>query len=159
MAHAGTSQVMDRPLRIKLAGSVLVMLRLENGRHIRGKLHQVSTSGGLLHLDQLLAEKIKVEVMFHVGECTVRSSASMLFPMWATQGCLQPFEFVNFAEPERTRLIRNWRSCVTRARLLSPFPNYLPATSLSAAEMCKAEHRATLQSAVVMKLAGGTIYS
>lgn len=95
---------MDRPPRVKLAGSVLVMLRLENGRHIRGKLHQVSTSGGLLHLDQPLAEKIKVQVMFHVGECTVRSSASMLFPMWATQGCLQPFEFLDFAETDRKAL-------------------------------------------------------
>ena len=104
MPHSGTSPALDRPKRIKLAGSVLVMLRLENGRHIRGKLHQVSTSGGLLHLDQPLAEKIKVQVMFHVGECTVRSNASMLFPMWATQGCLQPFQFVDFPEPERTAL-------------------------------------------------------
>lgn len=80
------------------------MLRLENGRHVRAKLHQVSSSGGLLHLDQPLAEKIKVQVMFHVGECTVRSSASMLFPMWATQGCLQPFEFLDFPEPERKAL-------------------------------------------------------
>jgi hypothetical protein len=104
MAYAGTSQALDRPPRVKLAGSVLVMLRLENGRHIRGKLHQVSTTGGLLHLDQPLAEKIKVQVMFHVGECTVKSDASMLFPMWATQGCLQPFEFVDFPTPEREAL-------------------------------------------------------
>src|SRR5437764_8841902 len=106
MAHAGTSQALNRAPRIKLAGAVLVMLRLENGRHVRGKLHQVSTSGGLLHLDQPLAEKIKVQVMFHVGECTVKSSASMLFPMWATQGCLQPFQFIDFPEPERTALVK-----------------------------------------------------
>lgn len=122
MAHAGTSQVMDRPPRIKLAGSVLVMLRLENGRHIRGKLHQVSTSGGLLHLDQPLAEKIKVEVMFHVGECTVRSSASMLFPMWATQGCLQPFEFVNFAEPERNALDQELAKLRDKGTITVSFP-------------------------------------
>jgi hypothetical protein len=80
------------------------MLRLENGRHLRGKLHQISISGGLLHLDQPVAEKIKVQVMFHVGECTVRSSAFMLFPMWATKGCLQPFQFVDFPDQERLAL-------------------------------------------------------
>ncbi|HZQ69151.1 MAG TPA: hypothetical protein VFA68_11585 [Terriglobales bacterium] len=104
MPQGATGRALHRAPRVKLAGSVLVMLRLENGRHIRGKLHQVSTSGGLLHLDQPLAEKIKVEVMFHVGQCTVRSNASMLFPMWATQGCLQPFQFIDFPEAERIAL-------------------------------------------------------
>ncbi len=80
------------------------MLRLENGRHVRGKLHMLSTTGGLLHLQNALDEAIRVEVLFHVGRCTVRNPARMLFPMWATQGCLQPFEFLELPEQERTRL-------------------------------------------------------
>jgi hypothetical protein len=28
----------------------------------------------------------------------------MLFPMWATQGCLQPFEFVDLGEQDRLKL-------------------------------------------------------
>jgi hypothetical protein len=93
-----------RPPRIKLAGTVLSMLRLENGRQVRGKLHIVSATGGLLHLETALDEAILVEVMFHVGTCTVRNRARMLFPMWATKGCLQPFEFIGFAEEERHKL-------------------------------------------------------
>jgi hypothetical protein len=93
-----------RPPRIKLAGTVLSMLRLENGRQIRGKLHIVSATGGLLHLENALDEAIMVEVMFHVGTCTVRNKARMLFPMWATKGCLQPFEFIGFADEDRHKL-------------------------------------------------------
>ena len=90
-----------RPPRVKLAGVVLALIQLENGRQIRGRVHQLSITGGLLHLDDPLDEGIKVEVTFHVGNCTVRSKAAMLFPMWATQGCLQPFEFSDLAEDDR----------------------------------------------------------
>jgi len=93
-----------RPPRVKLLGTVLSMLQLENGRHVRGNLHMLSATGGLLHLQNALDEAIRVEVLFHVGKCTVRNPAKMLFPMWATQGCLQPFEFLDLPEQERTRL-------------------------------------------------------
>ena len=42
--------------------------------------------------------------MFHVGGSTIRSKAAMLFPMWATQGCLQPFEFTDLGEEDRLKL-------------------------------------------------------
>jgi hypothetical protein len=93
-----------RPPRVKLLGTVLSMLRLENGRHVRGNLHMLSATGGLLHMPNALDEAIRVEVLFHVGRCTVRTPARMLFPMWATQGCLQPFEFLDLPEQERARL-------------------------------------------------------
>jgi hypothetical protein len=63
-----------------------------------------------LHLDDPLDEGIKVEVMFHVGNCTVRSKAAMLFPMWATQGCLQPFAFTDLAAENRRVLESDLRS-------------------------------------------------
>ena len=99
-----------RPPRVKLAGVVLALIQLENGRQIRGRLHQLSITGGLLYLDDPLDEGIKVEVMFHVGNCTVRSKAAMLFPMWATQGCLQPFEFTDLAKDDRRTLESDLRS-------------------------------------------------
>src|SRR5580704_2250825 len=96
-----------RAPRVKLAGTVLSLVRLESGRQTRGKLHQLSITGGLLHLETPLDEGIKVEVIFHVGNSTVRSKARMLFPMWATQGYLQPFEFDELSERERSSLQTN----------------------------------------------------
>jgi len=89
---------------VRLGGTVLAIIRLENGKQVRSRLHQLSTSGGLLHLENPLDEKIKVEVIFHLGSSTVRSQAVTLFPMWATQGCLQPFGFCDLAEKDRLRL-------------------------------------------------------
>jgi hypothetical protein len=89
---------------VKLAGTVLSLVRLENGRQTRGKLHQLSITGGLLHLENPLDEGIKVEVIFHVGSSTVRCKARMLFPMWATKGYLQPFEFADLGEEDRSNL-------------------------------------------------------
>lgn len=64
----------------------------------------LSITGGLLNVASPLDEGIKVELIFHVGESTVRSKARMLFPMWATQGYLQPFEFSGLNEKERRSL-------------------------------------------------------
>jgi hypothetical protein len=93
-----------RAPRVKLAGTILALVQLENGRQIRARLHQLSFTGGLLHLEAPLNEGIKAEVMFHVGGSTIRSATVMLFPMWATQGCLQPFEFTGLGEEDRRKL-------------------------------------------------------
>src|SRR5258708_17263463 len=84
----------DRPFRVKLRGSILTLIRLPNQRQVRGKLHQLSTSGGLVHLEKPLDEKLKVEFIFHLGNTTIRERAEIMFPMWATQGWLQPFRFL-----------------------------------------------------------------
>src|ERR1700690_3816120 len=107
MAKAASVKTTSRAPRVKLAGTVLSLVRLENGRQTRGKLHALSITGGLLHLETPLDEGIKVELIFHVGESTVRSQARMLFPMWATQGYLQPFEFDELSERERSSLHTN----------------------------------------------------
>src|SRR5207249_9693736 len=104
MPQSKQSDRARRAPRVKLAGTILALLQLENGRQIRARLHQLSFTGGLLHMDKPLDEGIKVEVMFHVAGSTVRSKAAMLFPMWATQGCLQPFEFTDLAEDDRRTL-------------------------------------------------------
>jgi hypothetical protein len=104
MPHSKPVNDERRAPRVKLAGTVLALVRLESGRQIRARLHQLSFTGGLLHLDAPLDEGIKAEVMFHVGSSTIRSQAAMLFPMWATQGCLQPFEFADLGEDDRLKL-------------------------------------------------------
>lgn len=94
----------DRPFRVKLRGSVLTLIRLPNQRQVRGKLHQLSTSGGLVHLEMPLDEKLKVEFIFHLGNTTIRQRAEIMFPMWATQGWLQPFRFVELPEASKNVL-------------------------------------------------------
>jgi hypothetical protein len=97
----------DRPFRVKLRGSVLVLVRLPNRRSVRAAIHQLSTSGGVIHLEKPLEEKLDVEMIFHVGEATIRNKAQMLFPMWATQGWMQPFRFVDLSDANRTNLDAN----------------------------------------------------
>jgi len=104
MVKAAPVNLTSRAPRVKLAGTVLSLVRLENGRQTRGKLHQLSITGGLLHLETPLDEGTKVEVLFHLGSSTVRTKARMLFPMWATQGYLQPFEFDELDEEDRCNL-------------------------------------------------------
>jgi hypothetical protein len=93
-----------RGARVKLGGSILALLQLQNRRQIRTRLNQLSANGGLLQLEKPLDEGIVVEVLFHVGSTTVRSKAEMLFPMWATKGCLQPFRFKELNETVRASL-------------------------------------------------------
>jgi len=88
----------ERPFRVKLRGSVLVLVRLPNKRAVRAAIHQLSTSGGVIHLEKPLDEKLEVEMIFHISKATIRSKAQMLFPMWATQGWMQPFRFVDLSE-------------------------------------------------------------
>ena len=94
----------DRPFRVKLRGSVLVLVRLPNKRSVRAAFHQLSTTGGVIHLEKPLDEKLEVEMIFHINETTIRSRAQMLFPMWATQGWMQPFRFVGLSDASRAIL-------------------------------------------------------
>lgn len=104
MSQAPQLQRQKRGARVRLGGSVLALLQLQNRRQVRTRLNQLSPNGGLLQLEKPLDEGIVVEVLFHVGSTTVRSQAEMLFPMWATKGCLQPFRFKDLDEPTRSAL-------------------------------------------------------
>ena len=94
----------QRASRVRLGGSVLALVLLENGRQIRGRLNQLSVNGGVASLEHPLDEGIKVTLVFHVGETSFRCRGQMLFPMWATQGCLQPFRFVELTVTDSTAL-------------------------------------------------------
>jgi hypothetical protein len=105
-----------RPFRVKLRGSILALIRLPNRRHVRGKLHQLSTSGGLMNVEQPLDEKLQVELIFHLGESTIREKAEMMFPMWATQGWLQPFRFIDLPEDHKNVIETNLQMLVQRTQ-------------------------------------------
>jgi hypothetical protein len=102
----------QRGARVKLGGSILALVLLENGRQIRARLSQLSTNGGLVSLANPLDEGIGVTMIFHLGVTTIRSRAQMMFPMWATQGCLQPFRFLELTDDARSNLTRELEGLV-----------------------------------------------
>jgi hypothetical protein len=104
------SNMVQRPFRVKLRGSVLVLLRLPNKRSLRGAFHQLSITGGVIHLEKPLEEKLEVELIFHLREKTIRSKAELLFPMWATQGWMQPFRFIDLPDVSRKLLDEGLKS-------------------------------------------------
>lgn len=65
-----------------------------------------------MNIDKPLDEKLKVEVIFHMGETTIREKVEMLFPMWATQGWLQPFRFVELPANSREAIEKSIKEFV-----------------------------------------------
>ena len=111
-ASATEDKLVERPFRVKLRGSVLVLVRLPNRRDVRAAFHQLSTTGGVIHFEKPLDEKLEVELIFHIREATLRGKAQMLFPMWATQGWMQPFRFVELTDANRETLDEKLKSFV-----------------------------------------------
>ena len=112
MSSTAIPQKGQRGSRVKLGGSILVVVVLENGRQIRGRMNQLSVNGGLVSLERPLDEGIRVTVVFHLGCTSIRCRSHMLFPMWATQGCLQPFRFLELPEASRASLNRELETLV-----------------------------------------------
>ena len=104
-----------RSFRVKFHGSVLVLLRLPNRRQVRSAFHMLSVTGGMVHLEKPLDEKLEVEMIFHVNNSTIRTQAQMLFPMWATQGWLQPFRFTDLSEADKVSLTAGLQSFMAEA--------------------------------------------
>ena len=105
MSQTGV-QNRQRGTRVKLGGSVLALVLLENGRQVRARMNQLSVNGGLLSLESPLDEGIKVTALFHVGSTSIRAKAHTLFPMWATKGCFQPIRFLDLPETDRSNLAK-----------------------------------------------------
>jgi len=106
------SKLLERPFRVKLRGSVLALLRLPNRRDVRSAIHQLSVTGGVVHLEKPLDENLTVEMIFHMGGATIRAKAQLLFPMWATQGWMQPFRFLELSDESREKLSAGLTSLV-----------------------------------------------
>ena len=110
VTSASENKLTERPFRVKLRGSVLVLVRLPNRRDVRAAFHQLSITGGVIHFEKPLDEKLEVELIFHIGSTTIRGKAQMLFPMWATQGWMQPFRFVDMSDESRASLDASLKS-------------------------------------------------
>jgi hypothetical protein len=106
------NKLTQRPFRVKLRGSVLALVRLPNRRDVRAAIHQLSVTGGVVHLEKPLDEKLEVQLIFHLQETTIREKAQMLFPMWATQGWMQPFRFVGLSDASRETLDANLKAMI-----------------------------------------------
>jgi len=121
MTYAAQPYPRKRSIRVKLSGSVLALIVLDNQRQLRAPLHQLSLNGGLLSLAQPL-ETPTVELMFHIGSSTLRARAETLFPMWATQGCLQPFRFAGLDDRQRQILELDLHSLLGTSRAAHDVP-------------------------------------
>jgi hypothetical protein len=95
--------------RAKLAGAVDVNIHMPNGGWIQGRLHEVSATGGVLSLDNELAEGCHVMLVFDSPAGLIKETAEMLPRHWSTRGCLQPFRFTDPGERNQRRLHRTIR--------------------------------------------------
>ena len=82
----------QRGSRVKLGGSILALVLLENGRQIRGRLNQLSLNGGLISLEQPLDEGISVTVLFHVGSTSIRSNGASVGSVVNTHSVIELVE-------------------------------------------------------------------
>ena len=110
------SYLRQRSARVKFQGSLLALVQLENGSHLRVPVHQLSANGGLLKMAEPLTTSEKVQVALHVGSTTLRSEAEMLGPMWATHGYFQPFRFTGLAGKKQVELKQNLESFLRMGR-------------------------------------------
>jgi hypothetical protein len=109
MSHSPNLYPIQRTPRVKLAGSVLALVLPENRRQVRARLHQLSFNGGLLQMTEPLDAELKAELVFHLGTTTVRTHVGTMSPMWATEGCLQPFRFTGLTEEDRCKMVTDLR--------------------------------------------------
>jgi hypothetical protein len=94
-----------RARRVRLPGSVVVAVRSEGSQPLRAKLHELSTTGGLLVLSKALEQGVFVEVAFQTSHGIVRGMAEVLSARSKSKsGCLQPFRFVALEDEDHTRL-------------------------------------------------------
>ena len=109
-----------RAPRVNLWGTASATIQLENGRQLWAKMHRISITGGLLEVATCLDEGVSVNLTVHLGERRVRGKAAMLFPMWATQGYLQPFRFTDLRDEECLGLQAEIGELLKQDRLSAP---------------------------------------
>ena len=94
-----------RARRVRVPGAVAVAVRSEGSQPVRGLLHVLSATGGLLVLSKALEQGDVVEVVFRTSHGIVRGMAELLSATCqSTSGCLQPFRFVTLDDENHTRL-------------------------------------------------------
>lgn len=85
--------------RLKLDDAVPVAIRVAGTTSVRGKLYELSATGGLLALATPLSKGEFVELVFPTNNGAVQGMAEILEPkVKASSGCLQPFRFIALEE-------------------------------------------------------------
>jgi hypothetical protein len=80
---------------LKLDGTVPVAIRVAGTTSVRGKLRELSATGGLLALAKPLDQGEFVELAFPTNNGAVQAMAEILGPkVKASSGCLQAFRFI-----------------------------------------------------------------
>ncbi len=113
-----------RARRIKFPTSVAVAIRSEGSQPVRGKLHELSSTGGLLLLPNALEQGDFVEVAFQTGQGMIRGMAEILsLRSKSASGCLQPFRFIAVDDEDHTRLRMTLDSLSNQTVIGSRLPN------------------------------------
>jgi len=89
-----------RAPRANFRGSVTAVIRLENGRQLPARLHQLSITGGLLDVAAYLEERTWVDLTVYLSSGPVRTTAEMMFPMRVGRDYRQPFRFTSMGTDE-----------------------------------------------------------
>jgi hypothetical protein len=120
-----------RAPRANLHGSIMAVIRLENGRQLSGKLQQLSITGGLLDISNYVEERSWVDVAIYLSTGQVRATAEMMFPMRGGAGYLQPFRFTSLGtdelhaiDREVTELIKQSVAATTGQGLIGRSPRF-----------------------------------
>lgn len=113
-----------RAPRASVRGRISVVLQLENGRQLSGKLRQLSITGGLLDLPIYVEERTWVKVTIYLASGLLRTTAEMMFPMRGTVGYLQPFRFISLGENELHAVDREVTEMLNQAA--TPKPRQVP---------------------------------
>lgn len=113
-----------RAPRASVRGRISVVIQLENGRQLTGKVRQLSITGGLLDLPMYVEERTWVKVTVYLASGLVRTTAEMMFPMRGGAGYLQPFRFISLGENELHAVDREVTEMLKQA--VSPKPGQVP---------------------------------
>jgi len=101
MTQAVQANSGKRSQRLKLADSIPIVLRHQDGHRIPGKLQCISLTGGLIGLPSLLPPGSLVSVIFVMPKGPVSATAEMLRPVSWTE---QPFRFAALPASGQHRL-------------------------------------------------------
>jgi hypothetical protein len=101
MTQAVQANSGKRSQRLKLADSIPIVLRHQDGHRIPGKLQCISLTGGLIGLPSLLPPGSLVSLIFVVPKGPVSATAEMLRPVSWTE---QPFRFAALPASGQHRL-------------------------------------------------------
>ena len=107
-----------RARRVQLPPLVSASVHRDNGQRTRGKLHTVSTTGGVLQLASALAQGDFVEIAFQTQAGMVQGLAEMLNPRKQPQDeVLQAFRFIALGDDDNRALRMTVAAATDRSSL------------------------------------------